>query len=51
MSTITIKNLLHFLEYFNDKINYMKNSLLGFAKVPSTHLSSVSFCTNAERFE
>ena len=50
-STITIKNLLHFLEYFNDKINYMKNSLLGFANFQSTHLSSVSLCTNAERFE
>ena len=41
-STITIENLLHFLEYFNENI-YMKNFLLGFVKVRSTRLSSGLF--------
>ena len=41
-STITIENLLHFLEYFNENI-YMKNFLLGFVKVRSTRLSSGFF--------
>ena len=39
--TITIENLLHFLEYFNDKANSMKDFPLGFVKVQSTHLSFV----------
>ena len=34
----TIKNLLHFLEYFDDKVNSMKNVPLGFVEVRSTHL-------------
>ena len=37
--TITIENLLHFLEYFDDKANSMKDFPLGFVKVQSTHLS------------
>ena len=37
--TITIENLLHFLEYFDDKANSMKDFPLGFVKVRSTHLS------------
>ena len=37
--TITIKNLLHFLEYFDDKANSTKDLPLGFVKVWSTHLS------------
>ena len=36
--TITIENLLHFLKYFNDKVNSMKNVPLGFVEVRSTHL-------------
>ena len=36
--TITIENLLHFLEYFDDKVNSMKNFPLGFVEVRSTHL-------------
>ena len=34
----TIENLLHFLEYFDDKVNSMKNVPLGFVEVRSTHL-------------
>ena len=37
--TIVIENLLHFLEYFDDKANSMKDFPLGFVKVQSTHLS------------
>ena len=37
--TITIENLLHFLEYFDDKANSTKDFPLGFVKVRSTHLS------------
>ena len=33
-----IKNLLHFLEYFDDKVNSMRNFPLGFVEVRSTHL-------------
>ena len=33
-----IENLLHFLEYFEDKVNSMKNFPLGFEEVQSTHL-------------
>ena len=36
--TITTENLLHFLEYFHDKVNSMKNFPLGFVEVRSTHL-------------
>ena len=36
--TIMIENLLHFLEYFNDKVNSMKNFPLGIVEVQSTHL-------------
>ena len=36
---ITIENLLHFLEYFDDIVYSMKNFPLGFVKVRSTHLS------------
>ena len=36
---ITIKNLLHFLEYFDDKIDSIKNFHLGFEEVRSIHLS------------
>ena len=36
--TITIENLLHFLKYFDDKVNSMKNFPLGFVKVWSTLL-------------
>ena len=35
--TITIENLLYFLEYFDDKVNSM-NFPLGFVEVQSTHL-------------
>ena len=35
---ITIENLLHFLEYFDDKVSSMKNFPLGFVEVQSTHL-------------
>ena len=38
---ITIENLLHFLEYFDDIVNSMKDFPLGFVKVQSTHLSFV----------
>ena len=34
-STITIENQLHFFQYFDDKIIYMKNFHLGFLKVQS----------------
>ena len=34
---ITIENLLHFLGYFDDKVNSMKNFLLGFVEVRSAH--------------
>ena len=37
--TITIENLLHFLKYFDDKANSVKDFPLGFVKVRSTHLS------------
>ena len=36
--TTMIGNLLHFLEYFNEKVNSMKNVPLGFVEVQSTHL-------------
>ena len=36
--TITIENLLSFLEYFDGKIISINNFLLGFVKVWSTHL-------------
>ena len=36
--SITIENLLHFLEYFDDKVNSMKNFPLGFVEVRSTHI-------------
>ena len=36
--TITIENLLCFLEYVDDKVNSMKNFPLGFVEVQSTHL-------------
>ena len=36
--TITIENLLHFLQYFDDKVNSMKNFPLGFVEGRSTHL-------------
>ena len=36
--TITVENLLHFLQYFDDKVNSMKNIPLGFVEVRSTHL-------------
>ena len=45
-----IKTLLHFLEYFNEKVDYTKNVLLGFEKVESIYVFSV-FGINAERFE
>ena len=35
---ITIENLLHFRNYFDDKVNSMKNYPLGFVEVRSTHL-------------
>ena len=37
VSTITIENQLHFFEYFDDKLIYMKNFHLDFVKVLSTH--------------
>ena len=40
---ITIGNKLHFLEYFDDKIIYMKTFLLSFSKVRYTHLFLVFF--------
>ena len=42
--TITIENLLHFLEYFDDKVNSMKKFPLAFEEVRSTHLFFVLFC-------
>ena len=36
--TITFENLLHFLEYFDDKVNSMKNFPLDLVEVRSTHL-------------
>ena len=36
--TITIENLLHFREYFDDKVNSTKNFPLGFVEVRSTHI-------------
>ena len=39
---IMIKNLLHFLEYFDDKIDSMKNFPLGFEEVRSINLSCFS---------
>ena len=36
--TIMIENMLHFLEYFDDKVNFMKNFPLGFVEVWSIHL-------------
>ena len=43
MFTIKNENQLHFLDYFDDKINFMKKFLLGFVKLQSTYLSFVSF--------
>ena len=37
VSTIMIENQLHFFEYFDDKLSYMKNFHLNFVKVLSTH--------------
>ena len=39
MFTITIENLLHFHEYFDDKIISLKDFPLDFEKVRSTHIS------------
>ena len=39
MFTITIENLLHFHEYFDDKMISMKNFPLDFEKVRSAHIS------------
>ena len=51
MFTITIKNLLRFQEYFDDKMISMKNFPLDFGKVRSTHLSCGFFAhSNVERF-
>ena len=36
--TIMIENLLHFLEYFDDKVNSVKKFPLAFVEVRSTHL-------------
>ena len=49
--TITIENPLHFLEYFDDKVNSMKNSPLGFVEVRSTHLffSFLNKCGNIRK--
>ena len=33
LCTITVENLLHFLQYFDDKVNSMKNFPLGFVEV------------------
>ena len=46
-STITIKNLLHFLKYFDENNIFMKNFLLGCVKFPSTHLSSGFFASRS----
>ena len=35
---ITTEDLLYFLQYFDDKVNSMKNFPLGFVEVRSTHL-------------
>ena len=50
--TITIENLLHFLKYFDDKVNSMKKFPLAFVEVRSTHLffGFLNKCS-AERFE
>ena len=34
---ITIENLLHFLEYFDDKVNSMKNFPLGYVVLNTIH--------------
>ena len=47
---IMIKNLLHFPEYFHDKIDSMQNLPLDFKEVESIYASFI-FCTNAEGFE
>ena len=39
MFTITIENLLHFYEYFDNKTISIKNFPLDFEKVRSTHIS------------
>ena len=39
MFTIMIENLLHFHEYFDDKMISMENFPLDFEKVRSTHIS------------
>ena len=50
MFTITIENLLHFHEYFDDEMISMKNFSLDFEKVRSTHIYLVAnLCTNVER--
>ena len=57
--TIAIENLLHFLEYFDDKVDFTKNVPLGNVKVRSVHLSSgfffvcflFFFLHNAEGFQ
>ena len=49
-STITIENHLHFFEYFDDKIIYMKFSFR-FWKGSIYPLIFWVFCTNAERFQ
>ena len=51
MFMITIENLLHFHEYFEDKMISMKNFPLDFEKVRSTHISCgfLVLCTNVER--
>ena len=38
MFMINIENLLHFLQYFDEKKINTKNFSLGFVKVQSTHL-------------
>ena len=43
MFTITIENLLHFHEYFNDKMISMKSFPLDFGIVRSTRISSGFF--------
>ena len=40
---ITIENLLHFLKYFNDKVNSMRNFPLGFVELRSK-IQSLIFC-------
>ena len=51
VSTITIENQLHFFEYFDDKLIYMKNFHLDFCKRFYLLINLLVFCTNAERFE